>query len=103
MSHNSTSAQRQRLLERLKKSSLDTLTARKELDIMHPGGRVNELRHKYGYQIDMVYIHRVNPDSGKAHRIGMYVLTVAGTAGTAPADETPDQVNDQENKGGTSL
>jgi hypothetical protein len=98
---NTTEAQRQRLLERLKQSPLDTLTARKELDIMHPGGRVKELRWR-GYNIQTVYIQRVNEDSGEVHRIGRYVL-MTDAAATAPASEAPAQEIDKENAGGTPL
>ena len=101
MSHNSTEAQRQRILDRLRLSPLDTLTARKELDIMHPGGRVKELRWR-GYNIQTVYIQRVNEDSGEVHRIGRYVL-MTDAAGTAPASEARTQEVGKENAGGTSL
>jgi hypothetical protein len=69
---NSAQAQRQRLLERLRIDSVDTLTARCDLDILHPAARAMELR-KRGYQIKTVWIKRPT-DCGKLHRIGLYIL-----------------------------
>lgn len=40
----SAEAQRARLLERLRQGAVDTFTARRELHVMHPGGRIKELR-----------------------------------------------------------
>ncbi|MTZ13361.1 hypothetical protein GNE00_06405 [Pseudomonas sp. JL972] len=40
----SVEAQRARLLARLQMGALDTFTARRELNVMHPGGRIKELR-----------------------------------------------------------
>ncbi len=69
---NSAHAQRQRLLERLKISPIDTVTARIELDILCPAARVLELRQR-GYLIDTVWIER-QTDCGKVHRVALYVL-----------------------------
>lgn len=64
-------AQRQRILERLQHGPLTTTEARAELDIMHPGGRVLELRKK-GHNI---VTHWETVDTGKArHRVASYVL-----------------------------
>jgi hypothetical protein len=43
-------AQRLRLLERLQAGPVDTLTARQELNVMHPAARIQELR-ELGYNI----------------------------------------------------
>jgi hypothetical protein len=69
---NSAHAQRQRLLERLKISPIDTVTARQELDILCPAARVLELR-KRGHNIETVWIER-QTDCGKVHRVALYVL-----------------------------
>jgi hypothetical protein len=68
---NSAHAQRQRLLERLRVASLDTLQARTELDILHPAARVMELRKQYC--IDTVWVTR-HSGAGKPHRVALYVL-----------------------------
>ena len=72
-SGNSANEQRARLLERLKLSPVDTITARHELDILMPAARVHELRHKYGLVIDLVWIKQPT-NCGKLHRVGKYVL-----------------------------
>lgn len=69
---NSAHAQRQRLLERLKVSPIDTVTARHELDILCPAARVLELRRR-GIEIETVWIER-QTDCGKVHRVALYVL-----------------------------
>lgn len=70
---NSTEAQRQRLLEHLMRhGSLDTVQARRDLDIMHPGGRVLELR-KAGVVIQTIRVS-VPSEAGKLHSVGRYVL-----------------------------
>ena len=66
-------AQRQRVLQHLQSGkSLTTQQARLDLDIMHPGGRISELK-KHGWNIKMDW---VCIDSGKAtHRIEQYYLS----------------------------
>lgn len=54
-SGNSASVQRARLLQRLKLAPVDTLEARRRLDILHPAARVMELR-KQGKRIDTVRV-----------------------------------------------
>jgi len=75
----SSMAQRQRILQHLQSGkSLTTQQARLDLDVMHPGGRISELR-KVGWNIktDLVLV-----DSGKAkHRIGQYFLSSAKIGG----------------------
>jgi hypothetical protein len=65
--------QRSRLLAHLRcTGSVSTLEARGELKIMHPAGRIQELRQR-GYPIKTVRI--TLPDStGRLHRVARYVL-----------------------------
>lgn len=91
-SDNSLAAQRNRILDFLRRHPLDTLTARKELDVMHPAGRVMELR-KRGFKINTIEIDRPS-DCGKIHRVACYVLEV-GVGATTPAD-TADGIPKQE-------
>lgn len=92
MLENTAIAQRKRILEYLHTQPLDTLTARKELDVMHPAARVMELR-KQGVGIKTVKIDRPS-DCGKIHRVACYVLEV-GAVAAAPADKT-DGIHTQE-------
>lgn len=71
-SGNSASAQRARLLQRLRIAPLDTLEARKMLDILMPAARICELR-KQGNRIDTVRVARPT-DEGKLHSVALYVL-----------------------------
>lgn len=59
---NSRAAQRRRLL----------LALRKELDILHPAGRIKELREQ-GFDIHTLWQWEPT-DSGKQHRVGLYCL-----------------------------
>lgn len=69
-------AQRQRIEAWLREhGSIDTLTARRELDVLIPAARIHELRHRHGLRIDLVWIDRPT-DCGKTHRVGKYVLQV---------------------------
>lgn len=71
---NSTAAQRKWLIDWLKTyGNIDTITARRELDILMPGARIHEPRHKLGRRIDTVKIQR-STDCGKLHRVALYVL-----------------------------
>ena len=71
---NSAQDQRKRLLDYLRtRGSIDTITARRELDILCPAARVLELRHKYGHRIDTVKIMQPT-DCGKLHTVAKYVL-----------------------------
>lgn len=89
---NAAIAQRKRILDFLRIRPLDTLTARKELDIMHPAARVMELR-KRGFGIKTIEIDRQS-DCGKIHRVACYVLEV-GAVAPAPADKS-DGIHRQE-------
>lgn len=68
-----TESQRKRILEFLRSQPLDTITARKELDVMHPAARVQELRES-GQNILTLKIDKVS-DYGKVHRVAYYVLS----------------------------
>lgn len=65
--------QRRRLLDYLKThGSITTIKARSVLDILHPAGRIEELRAQ-GYVIDLIWVH-VPTESGRLHRVGEYFL-----------------------------
>lgn len=82
---NTAASQRNRILDFLQTGPLDTLTARKELDVMHPAARVMELKRS-GKKIQTVKIDRAS-ECGKIYRIACYVLE-AGAGATTPADES---------------
>ena len=69
---NSVSTQRKRILSYLVKNHrLSTIEARDKMGILHPCGRIMELRKK-GYRIDTTWINE--PDAnGVTHRVGLYV------------------------------
>lgn len=74
---NSYAAQRGRLLQHLQeKGSITTLQARHELAVMHPAGRVKELRDS-GYAITTYWTFDVD-SAGVSHRQGLYVLQIGG-------------------------
>jgi len=56
----------------LEKNSITTDQAREHLDVMHPAGRIKELR-RAGYLINLDWIIWIS-DYGIKHRIGKYVL-----------------------------
>lgn len=70
---NSGEAQRQRLLKRLRNGPATTIELRRELDILAPAARVHELRHRFGYDIQLDWINQAT-DLGKVHRVGLYLL-----------------------------
>ncbi len=71
---NSAHDQRKCLLDYLRThGSIDTVTARRDLNIMMPGARIHELRHRFGHTIDKVMVKRAT-DCGKLHTVGLYVL-----------------------------
>lgn len=73
LKNSTAAAQRQRLLARLEQGPVDTLTARRELNILHPAGRIDELRNR-GHQIAT---HRISvtDEHGFSHiGIALYVL-----------------------------
>ena len=68
-SGNTAPAQRFRLIHALlKRGHIDTIEARRELDILSPASRIMELR-KRDFKIDTVWIDR-ETDAGKRHRVG---------------------------------
>ena len=77
--YNSASAQRNRLLEALSRHPISTIEARRDLDILHPAGRVKELRHNEGHQILTAWSHEPT-DCGRLHRVARYVLVKRGAA-----------------------
>ena len=67
----STTSQQLRILDWLQREPINTFEANLVLDMMHPAGRIRELRAK-GHNIitTMIYVY-----NGKArHRIGQYTL-----------------------------
>ena len=64
--------QGKRLLEALRLFSVSTLEARRYLDIMHPAGRVQELREADN-EIDTLRIAQPS-EAGRAHSIAVYNL-----------------------------
>lgn len=70
---NSASSQRARLLDYFKsrKARISAMQARITLGILHPAGRVSELRHR-GHKIDLEWIYEKDANQ-VAHRVGLYV------------------------------
>ena len=82
--NNSATAQRARVFEALRQAGskgLSTIQLRDELNCMHPGGRVMELREE-GHRIETVWTVTEN-SQGHKHRCARYVL-LAHKAGVAP-------------------
>lgn len=70
--NNSASSQRARILKHLRANQcLSTMQARSELGVLHPPGRVLELR-RGGHHIDTHWINQPD-DNGVSHRVGLYV------------------------------
>lgn len=73
-------AQRARLLERLQTGPIDTFTAIRELNIVRPGARINELRDM-GHRI-MTERLTLTDDQGRVHRgMALYYLSTNPPAG----------------------
>ena len=70
-----TAAQRAKLLAALRRGPITTIAARRELDILMPGARVHELRHR-GFNI-ITHWARQHTDAGVSHRVARYVLLSA--------------------------
>ena len=66
------SQQCMRLLEALRHFPVSTFEARRYLDVMHPAGRVQELRDQ-GHEIDTLRLSEPS-DVGRPHCIAVYVL-----------------------------
>jgi len=73
---NSAADQRQRLLQELRQRPLSTIDARRELDIMHPAARIQELKER-GENIT-TYWSKEPTECGKLHRVARYVLLSIG-------------------------
>ncbi|MBM5457545.1 helix-turn-helix domain-containing protein [Pseudomonas sp. P66] len=71
--HSSTSAQRARLLARLKLGPIDTITARRVLNILMPAARIKELKER-GHAIDAVRISKTDDQGRTHHGIAQYYL-----------------------------
>lgn len=83
--HNTSSeAQRARLLARLKAGPIDTITARRELNILMPAARIKELREA-GFPIETQRITLID-DHGRNHSgIALYYLRTNPEAASAAA------------------
>lgn len=77
-SDNTATAQRDRLLTALRTGPITTLGARRELDVLHPGARIMELR-KLGHRIATIWTMDLTSE-GKPHRVAKYVLQPGGAA-----------------------
>ncbi|MGZ5018693.1 MAG: helix-turn-helix domain-containing protein [Methylobacter sp.] len=75
MSHNA-KAQCHKLLQALRQKPLSTLDARRELDILHPGARIQELKAA-GHNI-VTHWSKELSECGKLHRVARYVLLSTG-------------------------
>jgi len=73
---NSARCQRDRIMQALRLyGSVTTIEMRKHLDVMSPAPRILELRHT-GKPIVTKWVRQAT-DSGKIHRVGLYVLESA--------------------------
>jgi hypothetical protein len=72
---NSTANQRFRIMEALQYGPLSTIDAVRHLDIIRPGARISELRHKHGEEITTLWTSEVS-EAGELHRVALYVLGV---------------------------
>src|SRR5580704_4030135 len=69
---NSASTQKKRLVKYFENNPrLSTIEARDKMGILHPGGRINELRAK-GYLIETHWTNETDAN-GVLHRVGLYV------------------------------
>lgn len=69
----SAQAQRARLRDALRIAPVSTIEARRNLDIMMPGTRIHELRHREGLNI-VTHWSKEPTECGKLHRVARYVL-----------------------------
>lgn len=72
-------AQRHRLLAHLKHEAIDTITARRDLNVMHPAMRVKELRED-NYRIVTVRVSRADTEGRQHHNVALYTLVSGGAA-----------------------
>jgi len=73
----STHAQRARLLSWLEAGPIDTITARRELNILAPAARVKELKER-GHSIISQRISMTDEQGRTHHGIALYYLTHTG-------------------------
>lgn len=71
------SAQRARLLARLQLGPIDTLTARSDLNVLHPAARIKELKER-GHPIRAQRISMTDDQGRTHHGIALYYLTQTG-------------------------
>lgn len=77
LGNTSANAQRARLLTRLQFGPVDTITARRELNILMPAARIKELK-ELGYNIHVQRIS-LTDDQGRTHHcIALYSLIQPG-------------------------
>ena len=75
----SSAVQRDRLLVYLRAhGNITTLAARQDLDVLHPAGRVLELRQR-GFNIRTVRTYEAT-EHGKLHLVARYVLMAGGAS-----------------------
>ena len=83
----SVESQRARLLKRLQEGPINTFAARRELNVAHPAGRVQELRED-GYNI-LTFRRPVFDDHGHKHSlVATYYLSSAANEGCAHASNS---------------
>ncbi len=71
---NSTAVQRQKIYQKLvQDGSVSTIEARRDLDIMMPGARIFELKHKEGYDIQTILVEE-ETEAGNLHKVARYIL-----------------------------
>jgi hypothetical protein len=73
---NNAKAQCQKLFQALRQKPLSTLEARRELDILHPAARVQELKAA-GHNI-VTHWSSERSECGELHRVARYVLLSTG-------------------------
>jgi len=76
---NSTATQRDLIMAALRVVSLSTVEAVRALDIIRPGARISELRHKFGQRILTTWAEEAT-EYGELHRVARYVLEQKGGA-----------------------
>lgn len=77
----STAVQQQRLLAALQEGPITTVQAREQYDVMHPAGRIKELRSR-GFNI-LTCWRIVETIPGVKHRVARYVLVPGEHQGRA--------------------
>lgn len=78
-------AQRQRLLDALREAGskgINTIQARRDLNILMPAARVHELRHDQHHNVQTIWTTELTPE-GYPHRVARYVLMAGKWEGAA--------------------